>query len=85
MAEVQHQPEQNRFVLDLGDDQQARLKYQMLDDRRVDFVSTYVPESHRGRGYARRLVDAGLAWARGNDYQIEASCSYVQSVLQRGG
>lgn len=84
MAEVQHLPEDNRFVLNL-DGQEAQLKYRFPDDQRIDFTSTYVPPEFRGKGYARQLVDEGLSWARGHGYHIDASCSYVDTVLKRGG
>lgn len=84
MAEIKHQPEDNRFVLNL-DSQDAQLKYRFSDDQRIDFTSTYVPPEFRGKGYARQLVDEGLAWARSQGYHIEASCSYVATVLKRGG
>ncbi|MDB2448776.1 N-acetyltransferase [bacterium] len=83
MSTIEHRPEERRFVLSL-DDGLGYLAYQ-LDDNDITFTSTFVPDNWRGRGLARELVDAGLAWARDQGYRIHASCSYVQVVLKRGG
>lgn len=84
MAQPEHNTAERRFTLALNGDQ-ARLSYRMEGPDTVNFTSTYVPESFRGHGHARRLVDAGLAWARGNDFHIKADCWYVRKVLDRGG
>lgn len=78
---IEHQPSQHRFVMtEAGID--AVLDY-VIRDKQIDFTHTYVPESLRGRGIAEQLVYAGLAWAREQDYQIEASCWYVDKFLKR--
>jgi len=83
MSSVEHQPEQQQFILSL-DDGQGHLRYQ-ISGQDIDFTSTYVPDAWRGRGLARELVDTGLSWARKQGLTIHASCSYVQKVLERGG
>ena len=47
----------------------------------IDFTHTYVPFALRGQGLAERLVEVGLAWAKEQGYQIEASCWYVKKFL----
>lgn len=76
---VQHQPEQQRFVLQL-DGHQAVLDYQ-LNQNNIDFNHTFVPPEFRGKGLAEKLVKAGLSWAEQQQYSIHASCSYVQRFL----
>jgi predicted GNAT family acetyltransferase len=78
-AEVVHEADQQRFSLSLGE-HVAELTYS-LQGQQIDFNHTYVPFGLRGKGYAEKLVDAGLAWAKSNDYTICASCSYVQRFL----
>ncbi len=51
----------------------------------VDFYRTYVVPADRGHRLARRLVDFGLAWARDQQLDITASCTYVQKVLENNG
>lgn len=79
--EVQHYPDQNKFVIELEGDN-AVLEYLMLDAQSLDFTSTYVPFRQRGRGYAEALVEAGLSWARAQNFSIQASCWYVDKFLK---
>ena len=78
-----HQPDRHRFVCKV-DGEEAVLKYRLLPDNGVEFTSTFVPESLRGQGIAEKLVRTGLAWARDQGYDIQASCWYVARFLKRG-
>lgn len=80
MSQVIHQPHQHRFVINF-EDNEAVLDYVMLDAKRIDFTHTFVPTALRGKGYAEKLVRTGLAWAREQEYEILASCWYVQKFL----
>lgn len=51
----------------------------------IDFKSTFVPTSLRGKGIAEQLVRTGLRWAKEQGYQIEASCWYVEKFLKARG
>lgn len=83
-AAAVHDEAGRRFYLsEDGDD--VYVSYRMVNDTTVDFVSTFTPPSLRGRGLARVVVDAGLAWARAQDYGIQASCWYVQKILDEEG
>ena len=79
LATVQHQTEQQRFVLQL-EGHEAVLDYQ-LKQNVIDFNHTFVPVEFRGKGLAEKLVKAGLRWAEQQQYTIQASCSYVQRFL----
>lgn len=79
--DIVHQPEHSRFVADI-DDQRALLEYRLLAGQRVDFTYTFVPPSLRGRGIAEQLVRTGLAWAREQGLEMQASCWYVQRFLR---
>lgn len=78
---VLHQPENQRFVSTM-DGAEAVLDYQRLPGNRIDFNHTLVPAQLRGRGIAETLVRTGLAWARQQNLQIEASCWYVRRYLR---
>ena len=83
MSTVIHQPDNSRFVLS-KDEKECILEYKLVetsDIQRIDFTSTYVPFGLRGQGLAEKLVEVGLAWAKGQGYQIEASCWYVKKFL----
>ena len=79
--DIAHQPEHSRFVADI-DGQRAQLEYRLLAEQRVDFTYTFVPPSLRGRGIAEQLVRTGLAWAREQGLEMQASCWYVQRFLR---
>ncbi|MDP5137064.1 GNAT family N-acetyltransferase [Rheinheimera baltica] len=78
--EVQHQTAQQRFVLQL-DSAEALLDY-TLHGNNIDFHHTFVPPAFRGKGLAEQLVRHGLNWAKTQQYQIHASCWYVQKFLR---
>lgn len=78
-TEIQHQPEQQRFVIEL-DGKECLLEYQRQGSA-VDFTHTYVPFALRGRGLADELVVHGLAWARAEQLEISASCWFVAKAL----
>ena len=78
-----HQPELHRFV-SRSDGEEAVLEYRLLPDNGIDFTRTFVPEALRGQGIAEKLVRTGLAWAREQEYEVQASCWYVTRFLKRG-
>jgi len=77
---VQHKQENAEFTLTEGN-QEATLKYQLIGNDRVEFLSTYVPFSLRGKGLAETLVLDGLKWAKNNNYKISSRCWYVDKFL----
>ena len=77
---IQHQTAQQRFVLQL-DGAEAVLDYAVSGDN-INFHHTFVPAEFRGKGLAEKLVRHGLAWAKQQQYQISASCWYVQKFLR---
>ena len=85
-ATVLHEPNNQRFTIDIispdidGESVMAELTYRLTGNN-IDFNHTYVPFNMRGKGLAELLVKAGLAWAESNEYEISASCSYVNPYL----
>lgn len=77
---VEHQPENSRFVCE-KDGHECVLDY-ALDGSTIDFNHTFVPSELRGQGLAEKIVRTGLAWAKEQDYSIQASCSYVAKFLK---
>ncbi len=78
---IDHQTERLRFIT-VVEGQEAMLEYQLLNGNVIDFTYTFVPQNLRGHGIAEKLVRTGLAWAREQDYTIEASCWYVRRFLR---
>ncbi len=83
--QVLHQAEQHCFVIQTAG-AEARLEYrlfQLQGRSAVDFYHTFVPPELRGRGIAGVLTDAALTWAKSQQLQIHASCSYVSRYLHQ--
>lgn len=81
---VIHLADESRFVIN-SDGAQAVLAYELMDEGNVprcNFNNTYVPPELRGKGLAEKLVRHGLNWAKKADYEVEASCWYVQKFLK---
>ena len=61
----------------------AELSYTRSDPRTVVLVHTEVSSALQGRGVARRLLDAAIAWARQTGTAFVPSCSYARSVFEK--
>jgi predicted GNAT family acetyltransferase len=79
--EIQHDSVRQCFVLQV-EGSEALLEYRLLPGNGIDFCHTFVPPALRGRGIAEKLVRTGLTWARQQDFQIQASCWYVQRFIR---
>ena len=81
---VHHDTDENTFFIDIEGEAQERayMKY-TLDKNVVDFYTTFVPDSQRGKGLAAILVDAGMAWANKSNHEMKASCWYAAKKLER--
>lgn len=77
---IEHQQDKQRFIIPI-DDYEAVLEYR-LDGKHIDFNRTFVPDELRGKGLAERLVRHGLKWAKAQNFEIQASCWYVQKFLK---
>jgi uncharacterized protein len=65
------------FALERDGRRVAEMTYLRLGNSRVLVDHTHVDPSLRGKGVARQLLDAAVAWARQTNTKISASCSYV--------
>lgn len=79
---VEHQPTSRRFVVSLQEEE-ATLQYRFIDERTVDYYSTFVPPGRRGEGIGTRLVEHALEWARRENYLVRASCPFVDDYVRR--
>lgn len=61
----------------------AEMTYRRLGPAHILIDHTEVDVALRGRGVARQLLDAAVAWARSNGIRISASCSYAVVQLAR--
>jgi predicted GNAT family acetyltransferase len=82
---ISHEQHGNRGVFYIESDgaRVAELTYQKTGESRIVIDHTEVQVSLRGRGIARRLLDAAVAWARQGNTRIDATCPYVITQFAR--
>lgn len=86
MEKIVHNPSEKRFTLMAGN-AEAVLQYRLFKNESnnntiIDFTRTFVPPEFRGKGLAEKLVRAGLAWAKEQGYELQASCWYVAKFIR---
>ena len=79
---VKHEPDNNRFIVPLPEGEKALLSYQMIGDV-MNIMHTEVPDSHESEGIASELVRYALDWARSAGKQVEATCKFARSWIER--
>lgn len=81
MAQIIHQPENQRFV-QIEADGTAEVTY-TLSANVVTITHTFVPADWRGRGVASDLLKAILGWVDSQDHKVASQCSYATTFLAR--
>ena len=81
--DVQHDPEQKKFIAQLDDGEEGYLKYEKRRGNTLDYVSTYVPVSQRGKGLASQVVKHALDYAHQHDFYVIPSCPFVSDYIER--
>jgi predicted GNAT family acetyltransferase len=61
----------------------AELTYVRSGESVIVINHTFVDQSLRGQGIARKLLDAAVVWARTNQVRIIPECSYARVVFAR--
>jgi uncharacterized protein len=61
----------------------AEMTYRHAGDGVANFDHTFVDPSLRGKGVARALFDAAIAWVRERNLRIVPACSYVRAQFAR--
>jgi predicted GNAT family acetyltransferase len=84
---VSHEDQGNRgaFFIDQDGARVAEMTYRRGSESRILIDHTWVVERLRGKGVARSLLDAAVAWARHTGTRVSATCSYAvaQFALDR--
>ncbi len=79
---VLHDVAQHKFFIEFPEGE-AVLHYKQIDEKTVDYYSTYVPPALRGKNVAATLVQAGLDYAKQQGYEVIPSCSYVKLYMDK--
>src|SRR5690625_7790971 len=73
-----------RFVLRVDGAEAGEMTFHWVDDGRGIIDHTGVDEAYAGKGYARQLVNAGVAYARSHGKSITPHCTDATGVLASG-
>lgn len=82
---VQHEEDTVRgaFFIEKDGQRLAEQVYLRKGGNRAVIVHTEVRPQLQGRGVARRLLDAAVAWARENGMRMGATCRYAKAQFER--
>ena len=82
---IQHSDDQERgaFFIEKDGARLAEQVYRRVDGGHVVIVHTEVSPQLQGRGVARRLLDAAVAWARTTGTRIAATCPYAKAQFEK--
>lgn len=61
----------------------AEMTYRREGARKLVIEHTEVDESLKGKGIGKRLVEAAVKYARGNNLLIKPVCPFAKSVLEK--
>ena len=78
---VQHQPENERFVV-TAEGHEAEVNYSIADGV-MSITHTGVPEAIGGRGIAGALVRAALEHARAEGLRVVPACAYAEAWMRK--
>lgn len=71
------------FFVDVGGERLAEMTYTRPSEGRAVIDHTKVSDRLGGRGVGKRLVVAGVEWARRTGTKITPHCSYARAVIQK--
>ena len=80
--ELRHDHDRRRFIARAGGTD-SHLVYAPRGGATVDFLSTYVAPSVRGRGVGEKLVREALEWAKEEGLTVIPTCWFVDTVVRR--
>lgn len=71
------------FFVEVGGERLAEMTYVRPSAARAVIEHTTVSDRLGGRGVGKRLVLAGVAWARATGTKLTPRCSYARAVLEK--
>lgn len=74
--------ETNRFYIEESDILVGEIGITKIDDSTISIDHTFVNENYRGKGLARKLLDAALEYADKNNLKIVPVCSYAKATFK---
>lgn len=83
--DIQHQDSKRGgvFFMEAQGKRLAEITYQWQEASTIVADHTWVDDSLRGQGIARKMLDVLVDFARKNQLKIIPQCSYVEVVFRR--
>ena len=81
--EIRHVVNEGFFIFGENGDVLAKLTHRK-EGEKLFFESTVVSPELRGQGIAGKLFEAGVKYARENNYKIVPVCSYIVKKFESG-
>ena len=71
------------FIAEENGKRMGYISYEWMNDSVFAIMHTVVEPAFQGRGIAKALLDAAVAYARENSLRIHAICSYVVRQFEK--
>ena len=83
--EITHKngPESGFFLAEEDGKRMGYLSYEWANPSKFAIMHTVVEEAFQGRGVAKALVSAAVAFARENGFKVMPVCPYAEKLFQR--
>ena len=78
---VVNNPQKRQFEIQLGQEM-GLLAYRQRPGQ-IELMHTEVPQTQRGKGFAEKLVQFALDFAKQNQLEVIPTCRFVQAYLKR--
>lgn len=78
-----HTETQGSIYLERDGKRVAEIEYRRGPSGEMEVHHTFVDESLRGQGMARKLVDAAVQHARATDCMITPTCPAAKAIMQK--
>lgn len=84
MNDIEHEIDgaKGGFIIEQDDEIIAEMTYSRDDDKMI-IDRTWVDDSLRGQGIARKLLDQAIELARDDKLKVVPRCSYVRAQMQQ--
>jgi predicted GNAT family acetyltransferase len=81
--EIKNQSDGKRgsFFMDDGNVRVGEMSYLLAGPAKMIIIHTEINEDYEGKGLGRRLVQAGVAYARENHIQILPLCPFAKKIF----
>ncbi len=83
MTEVKHNAEAKKFEVYQDGKNVGEMTYTWAGDDKFIIDHTEVSEQHEGVGLGKKLVEAGVNFAREKGVKIIPLCTYAKSTIQK--